>query len=147
MIQTLGAIGAAHELGIIHRDMKPANIMVLKRKDDEGELIDLVKVCDFGLAKMLNFDGSFDGMQTIPGAVIGTPVYMSPEQATGEHLSSQTDVYSCGVILYQMVAGRAPFVAENNMQVLMKHVSERPPPLEYARPGINPRLMQAIYWA
>jgi serine/threonine-protein kinase len=130
MMQVLAALGAAHDKGVVHRDMKPGNVMLLKKRGDDGQDTDLVKVCDFGLAKIV--DRGEDGSSapvTRQGAVFGTPTYMSPEQARGEVLDPRSDLYSSGVIMYRMLAGRVPFTSETAWGILMKHMIEEPPPV------------------
>ncbi len=148
MTQTLAAVAAAHDHGIIHRDIKPSNIFLTKRRNDEGQLIDFVKVCDFGVAKFLaSARDSLGG--TAPGAteVIGTPLYMSPEQAVGDSLDPRTDVYSCAVVLYEMLTGRPPFLGETAMGVMLKHVSEPPAAPSTLVPDIDPDLESVLGWA
>jgi len=124
--QVLAALAVAHDQGIVHRDMKPENIMVLEGTTDDGEPMDLVKVCDFGIATIA---GAVDDDPTAPkltakGLVMGTPDYMSPEQARGEKLDARSDLYSVGVILYHLLTGRTPFAAENAIGIALKHVTE-----------------------
>jgi len=135
MIQCCLALGAAHEKGIVHRDMKPENIFLVER---EGRK-DFVKIVDFGIAKMTALDGrSTTGPKlTQTGMLFGTPEYMSPEQAGGRSVDHRSDIYALGIILYEMVAGRVPFVGENFMGVLSKHMFEAPPPLKQIHPHID----------
>ncbi len=114
-IQVAEALDYAHSRGIIHRDIKPANIMF----DGEGRAV----VTDFGIAKAA--DGT---MMTATGIALGTPAYMSPEQVKGNPIDGRADLYSLGVVLYEMVCGRPPFVGENALSVAMRHVSEPPMP-------------------
>ena len=123
--QALAALAVAHEMGIVHRDLKPENIMLLHGTDDEGRPRDIVKVCDFGIAK---FTDRRDGAPrtggqklTTQGIVVGTPEYMSPEQGKGEALDARSDIYAMGVILYQLLTGRVPFDAETAFGVVLKH--------------------------
>jgi serine/threonine protein kinase len=149
MIQTLGALAAAHDQGVIHRDIKPANIMIVMRPNDDGEMVEFVKVCDFGLAKMLaaGTARTLDGVHpTLVGMVVGTPAYMAPEQAVNETIDPRTDVYACGVVMYEMLTGQVPFDAETPMALLLKHVSEAPRPPSQIVPTIDPALESIVLW-
>jgi len=122
--QLCEVLQAAHTEGIIHRDLKPANLMVV----DPDTPYEHIKVMDFGLAKLL---GPFDFQQAnITGAefAIGTPGYMCPEQAKGEEMDHRGDLYSVGVILYELLTGRLPFAGTGTMDVLIAHATEPPPP-------------------
>jgi serine/threonine protein kinase len=121
MVQVLAALGEAHHLDIIHRDLKPENI-VLEPMRLGG---DFVKVVDFGLAKMMD-QVAGPGI-TNPGIVCGTPDYMAPEQGRGDPIDQRSDLYACGVILFQLLAGRLPFEAETPTQVVLMHLSLPPP--------------------
>ena len=143
------ALAAAHEKGIIHRDLKPDNVMLIRKpgrrdlvrmltpdpgdgattakfvieKEDE---YDFVKILDFGIAKVLHHEESAPG-QTLAGAVFGTPEYMSPEAARGAEVDHRADVYSCGVILFDMMTGRPPFEASAAAEVLAMQINKQPP--------------------
>jgi serine/threonine protein kinase len=144
--QTLAALAVAHEEGIVHRDLKPENIVIVRGKDDDGTKIDLVKVCDFGIAKAVDVpeeheDGqTFSATITATGALVGTPEYMSPEQAKGERLDARSDLYAIGIILYLLLTGRLPFQSTNSMKVVLKHVTEEPVPPSKYRKDCDPRL-------
>jgi serine/threonine protein kinase len=153
MSQALSAIAVAHDMGITHRDLKPENIMVLQRRTDEGLDIDVVKVCDFGIAKLADpaadnvrgdagtvTAGAGKGSLTTAGLVIGTPAYMSPEQGRGEVIDGRSDLYSMGVILYQLLTGQLPFDAPSAIGLVVKHQTEVPPPPSTLRSGVDPRL-------
>jgi len=133
-IQMASALTAAHAEGIIHRDIKPANVIV--RKDG------LVKVLDFGIAKYTQADGEEKETQflTTPGAVIGTAAYMSPEQARGVAVDTRTDLWSVGVVLYEMVAGCKPFSGDTAMDVMSSVIERQPLPVS----AHNPRAHKAI---
>lgn len=142
--QALAALAVAHEMGIVHRDLKPENIMLLRGTDDEGRPHDIVKVCDFGIAKFTDRpDGAprTGGQKlTTQGIVVGTPEYMSPEQSKGEALDARSDIYAMGVILYQLLTARVPFEAETALGVVLKHVTEEPVPPSSVHPPSDRRL-------
>jgi serine/threonine protein kinase len=122
--QTLAALEEAHALGIVHRDLKPDNIVLEPLRSG----LDFVKVVDFGLAKILQSDPQNGGRGlTRPGLVCGTPEYMSPEQSRGDALDGRSDLYSVGVVLFELLAGRVPFVADTATKTLLLHLTEAPP--------------------
>ncbi|HSO40996.1 MAG TPA: serine/threonine-protein kinase, partial [Labilithrix sp.] len=144
LVQVLAAVSVAHELGIIHRDLKPENIMISVAADDDDQRPYHVKVCDFGIAKLsdpraFQTENSARAL-TSSGTLIGTPEYMSPEQARGDALDARSDIYSVGIILYQLLVGRVPFSAENALGVVLKQVTDEPVPPSKVRPGVNARL-------
>jgi serine/threonine-protein kinase len=124
MLQTTAAVSAAHEAGVIHRDLKPANILVTHNSDVPA----IVKVLDFGIAKLAVDSVDEDEAKNLTqvGAMIGTPRYMSPEQCSGLPLTPASDVYSLGVILYEMLTGMAPFSGSTPLAIALKHASEFP---------------------
>ena len=130
------ALAEAHAAGIVHRDIKPANVFL--QRTPQGET---VKVLDFGIAKMADEDARA-GNLTVEGGILGTPVYMAPERFRGEAIDGASDVYSVGVMLYQMLAGRLPFAAPDSdlMAIVMMHLHREPPPLAEADPEIAPEI-------
>ncbi|MBC8067273.1 MAG: protein kinase [Deltaproteobacteria bacterium] len=122
-LQILAALSEAHGLGILHRDLKPENILVQQLRT-HGEL---AVVLDFGIAKLMDAKTDEPGLTTA-GMVCGTPEYMSPEQARGQKLDARSDLYSVGVILYQMLCGRPPFESGSAVEILHKHLHEEPIP-------------------
>ncbi len=136
--QTCQAVNAAHTKGIIHRDLKPDNIWIVHR---EG-LKEQVKVLDFGIAK-LKESSDASGL-TQKGMIIGTPYYMSPEQCRAEKLDPRSDVYSLGVIVYEMLTGEVPFDGDTPLAVVVKHSTEHPRPLRELRPDISPRIEEVV---
>ncbi|MDQ1590930.1 MAG: eukaryotic-like serine/threonine-protein kinase [Pyrinomonadaceae bacterium] len=124
MLQVAAAVEAAHESGVIHRDLKPANIFIVQPKNAPP----LVKVLDFGIAKLAadSVDESEQNALTLTGVMIGTPRYMSPEQCDGAHLTPAADVYSLGIILYEMLTGATPFTGASPLAVALQHSSKPP---------------------
>lgn len=125
------ALGYAHRHGVVHRDIKPGNILI----DDEGWAV----VTDFGIAKVTESEGL-----TMTGVAVGTPRYMSPEQCSGDEVTGAADQYSLGVVAYEMLAGRPPFTATSMMALLYNHFHDAPPPLESFRPDCPPELRDAV---
>ena len=123
--QVARALHHAHGNGIIHRDLKPENIMLVTEEDDPH----VVKLLDFGVAHVAPRSRDDQRSQTVLGTIMGTPEYMSPEQARGQEVDGRADLYSLGVILYELLAGRRPFEASNPVELVMMHVSSPPPPL------------------
>jgi len=140
--QSASALAAAHAKGIVHRDIKPENLFLLKRKDQ-----DFVKVVDFGISKSLRSSTEEEEVQrlTQTGMVLGTPLYMSPEQARGdENLDHRVDIYALGVIMYESLAGRVPFVGSNYLSVISQVLNEEPKPLREIRPEVSEELEALI---
>ena len=121
--QILRSLCEAHEHNIVHRDLKPDNILVARAV---GQAESIVKVLDFGIAKIAAPDRAIDQFETQAGTVFGTPRYMSPEQAQGGSLDRRSDLYSVGTLLYLMLTGRAPFVDDDAVVVMAKHIREVP---------------------
>ncbi len=140
--QTASVLEAAHRAGIIHRDLKPDNLYVVQNQESEpGER---VKVLDFGIAK-LNGTAASKSMHTQTGMLMGTPLYMSPEQCRGTgQVDARSDVYSFGLILYQMLSGELPFMSEGMGELFDMQMNRPAPPLASKVPGVNPALAAAI---
>ncbi len=132
-IQILKAARFAHRRGVIHRDLKPHNVII----DDA----DQAKVTDFGIARA----GASDMTET--GSIMGTAQYLSPEQAQGHSVSAPSDLYSIGVVLYEMLTGRVPFDGESPVTIALKHVSEAPIPPSEINPAVPPELEQVVLWS
>src|SRR5579871_4207553 len=130
--QIAAGLAYAHRQGLLHRDVKPANILVTPD--------DVVKLSDFGIARAVAENAA--GV-TQPGMVMGSVAYVSPEQAQGHELDERSDLYSLGVVLYQMIAGRLPFSGETPVAVALKHVSEPAPKLD-ATTGASPALIAIV---
>jgi serine/threonine-protein kinase len=131
-LQIAGGLAFAHAHGIVHRDVKPQNVLV----DADGR----AQVTDFGIARSLDAE---HGM-TLTGTVLGTSDYLSPEQASGKPVTAATDVYSLGVVLFELLAGEVPFPGDNVVAVAMRHLSEPPPSLRARRPDVSVRLAAAV---
>jgi serine/threonine protein kinase len=135
--QTLNALGHAHRSGVVHRDVKPENIIIVGGvASDPWE--ESVKVTDFGIARMAD-----DSTLTATGAVLGTAHYLSPEQAKGERVGPPSDIYSAGVVLYEMLVGEPPFVGDSPLAVAMRHADQKIPPVAGRKPDV-PSSLSAI---
>jgi serine/threonine-protein kinase len=146
MSQVLSALAVAHEMGVVHRDLKPENIIVTRVTGDDGEVVEVAKVCDFGIAKVVPRQPGAGNVErplsTLRGVLMGTPEYMSPEQARGEEMTAGSDLYSTGVVLYLLITGQVPFMGDNPVATALKHVTDAPVrPSVYRR--VNPRLEAA----
>ncbi|HSO40970.1 MAG TPA: protein kinase [Labilithrix sp.] len=145
MIQVCAALSVAHDNGIIHRDIKPDNIMLVPSRNDEGGTFELVKVCDFGIAALQNptrEDADLVGLAD--NIIAGTPEYMSPEQARGSEIDARSDVYAAGICLYELVTGRPPFLGENAAEILVKQLDEEPRPPSQLIRGLDPIVEEII---
>ena len=132
--QTLRGLAFAHGKGIVHRDLKPANVFLQELPDQD----DHVRLLDFGMVKFLEKSGAGHSAETLTraGVVFGTPAYLSPEQAKGGPADARTDVYAMGCVLFQLLAGRRPFIEETYEGVVMAHLSQPVPLLAKVRPGL-----------
>ncbi|MFY9570218.1 MAG: serine/threonine-protein kinase, partial [Blastocatellia bacterium] len=135
--QACSAVQAAHEKGIIHRDLKPDNIWIVSEENS----VQRVKVLDFGIAKLKQYT---ENTLTMSGTIVGTPYYMSPEQCRGEELDARSDIYSMGVILYEMLTGKVPFEGASAFAVVMEHNVSTPRPLSELRPGIPDKVERVV---
>lgn len=139
MKQVCAALSAAHDSGIVHRDIKPENIVVISGKSDDGTTIEVVKVCDFGIAQLQE-----EGRPGAVGQICGSPAYMSPEQGRGEFLDPRSDIYACGITLFQLLTGRVPFEAEDLRALLVQHATEIPRRPSELRSEIGLRLDRVV---
>ena len=143
-VQVASALSAAHSVNVVHRDVKPENIML--RTDGH------VKILDFGLAKLTNArsenaafqSGHLPLIKTEPGVVLGTPGYMSPEQACGESVDRRTDIFSLGVVLYEMITGHRPFDGKTVGEIIAATLSKEPQPLKEYAPEVSDEIQRVI---
>jgi serine/threonine protein kinase len=127
-LQVADALSASHKCGIVHRDLKPDNIILVQR----GRERDFVKLLDFGIAKLTG--GGAGSHRTRTGIVMGTPAYMSPEQCEGrDSVDLRTDIYALGIVIYEMLTGRVPFLGEGYGEILVQHLTQRPTPVSQFR--------------
>lgn len=131
VLQICRALRAAHDKGIVHRDMKPENIFLIHREGQPH----FVKILDFGIAKVMGLDPN-EPRLTRTGMIFGTPEYMAPEQAEGKDTDHRADIYAVGCIMYHLITGQTPFIAESFMTMLTKHLMEDPVPPSVRRPDL-----------
>jgi len=140
-IQIASALAHAHEKGVIHRDLKPSNILVTQSSENR----DLIKIVDFGIAKILPQEGREAAQLTQTGEIFGSPMYMSPEQCRGERLDVRSDIYSMGCVMYETLTGGPPIEGANMLEILFKHINEMPPRLTQTASGLPfPPKLEAI---
>jgi serine/threonine-protein kinase len=138
MDQVLSAIEEAHSAGLVHRDLKPDNIIITPMRSGE----DFVKILDFGIAKLHDPGGQ---RLTMQGQLFGTPAYMAPEQIRGQEVTERSDLYSCALILYELLTGQEPFQSESVMEVLSMQLQNTPPPFYEVAPGLQvPAALEAL---
>ena len=153
--QILAGVAAAHDAGVVHRDLKPENVMLVRAKDDDGADVELVRVCDFGVARLIDDEPdakttSLAGQQrttsswtttlTKHGMTVGTPNYMAPEQALGRVADARTDVYAVGAILFQLLTNRIPFDGATPLQVMLKQIETPAPRPSTIVANVDPHL-------
>jgi serine/threonine-protein kinase len=134
--QMCQGLEAAHSQGVVHRDIKPQNMLILP---ESGEL----KIMDFGIARVSSVDAGASGLTTA-GTVMGTPDYMSPEQAEGASADFRSDIYSLGVVFYEIFTGKLPFTGDTVMKVILGHIQTPPPPPRQQNPRLLPELEAVI---
>jgi len=142
LLQVLAALQAAHAEGVIHRDIKPGNMFRISRTGSD----DFIKVFDFGIAKVLLEDALMAKPLTLEGQMMGTPVYMSPEQCVGDPVDARTDLYATGIITYEMLTGRPPFADCNELSILVfNHINTRVPKINSVAPDLQlPKGVEAL---
>jgi serine/threonine protein kinase/formylglycine-generating enzyme required for sulfatase activity len=143
LAQMCAVLAEGHKQGIIHRDLKPENVVI----NQPPGMAEQVKLLDFGIAKLLDKDhetGQLEPALTKVGTFIGTPSYMSPEQCQSEPVDARSDIYSLGVMLYELLTGQVPFTAKTPTGVAIKHVMEAPAPLRNARPDLSEAVEQVV---
>src|SRR6185369_4650352 len=141
-LQVAASLSDAHAHSIVHRDLKPDNVML----QDRGRQKDVVRVLDFGIAKLRDDSRATQQAMTQAGDMLGTPQYMAPEQIKADHVDGRTDVYALGCMMYEMLTARLPFEATTIMAMLSKHLTEQPAPPSQRRPDliIPPALDQLV---
>ena len=140
MDQVCSALNEAHGIGLVHRDIKPANIFCAYR----GGVFDVAKLLDFGLAKP-SIEGNGEMQLTMEGTVTGSPLFMSPEQASGEdRVDARSDIYSLGAVMYYMLTGQPPFMADNPLKVMIAHASQEVVPPRQINPEIAVELEEIV---
>jgi len=139
-LQLAEALVHAQQKGIIHRDLKPSNILIAKNESN----LDIVKIVDFGIAKITDQDRVDKTKLTQTGELVGTPLYMSPEQCRGDEIDQRSDIYSAGCIMYEVLCGQPAFSAENPVKVILKHLGEAPPAMPN-NAGISADLKNLVF--
>jgi serine/threonine-protein kinase len=139
-IQICAALAAAHDVGLVHRDIKPRHIFLVER----GNITDLVKVLDFGVVKNMKLDDDVDAL-TQPGVVLGTPTYMAPEQGDGQQFDHRIDIYSLGVVLYEMLTGKPPHPCQTLSEAIVRKATEPVVPARKLRREVPAALQKLVH--
>jgi serine/threonine-protein kinase len=137
--QVCAALAHAHARNVIHKDIKPENLVIVKGSDDEGNPMEVVKVCDFGIAQAPHV-----GAEAEPRTFQGTPEYMSPEQCQSLELDARSDIYSVGIVMYELVTGEVPFTGDDVGSIVAAHLHQAPDPPSSRVRGVDPRLERII---
>jgi eukaryotic-like serine/threonine-protein kinase len=138
MLQVSAGLGHAHARGLLHRDVKPDNVMIVSKENDDGFIVENVKVLDFGFAVPPSVTAD------VAQRLAGTPVYMSPEQCLGQELDARSDVYACGVMLYELMTGTVPFMARSAQGIREMQVKAPPPLIAAKRADVDPRMDRLV---
>lgn len=138
MLQVSAGLGHAHARGLIHRDVKPDNVMIVTKDNDDGDRVETVKLLDFGFAVPPSVSGE------VAQRLAGTPVYMSPEQCLGEELDARSDIYACGIMMYELATGTVPFLARDAYTIRRMQVSEPAPLVSEKLPDADPRFARLV---
>lgn len=142
-MQIADGMAHAHKMGILHRDLKPSNLML--KGNREATEVSWLKILDFGCAKIRRLDNESEPAMTLQGQIVGSPLYMSPEQVQAESVDGRSDIYSFACIMYEVLTGQAPFQAEDSIAVMVKHVSEVPLALAQTCPQVQfPARLEAL---
>lgn len=141
--QICAGLEAAHKKGVVHRDIKPSNIFLAKDEDEGEDEVEVVKILDFGIAKLFDTDQAAKGI-TRPHEAVGTAAYMAPEQVLGTQVDRRSDIYSLGVVLFRMLVGKAPFRAESHFGLMEKHVRSLPPALDIGSPEVEAVVLRCL---
>ncbi len=139
MVQVCAALAIAHQHGIVHRDVKPENVLIVSRTDDDGTVKEVAKVCDFGIAQRRGAN-----RLTGAGLLCGTAEYMAPEQAKGLDVDARADIYACGIMVYEMATGQLPFTGADALSIALAQVSQEPTPPSKIHAGVDPSLETVI---
>jgi serine/threonine-protein kinase len=142
-VQLAGSLAVAHAAGIVHRDVKPENIIVLQDHDEDGKPVDIAKVCDFGIAKLDQREADAPDLTGV-GVILGSPVYIAPEQIRGKPCDARTDLYAAGVTMYEMLSGRLPHESDKLHELFQMKLKDPPTRLSVHLPSVDSLLEDIV---